>query len=63
VNSRERHPVHRDRTVPAVQRHVMDSIARSAFRPLDLPCPLIEVKTEHVVDVATLAVAIKNASV
>jgi hypothetical protein len=61
VLHRDRHPVHRDRAVPAVQRQVLDLIERDAFKPLDLPCPLIEVDTERAVDVAALADAVRAA--
>jgi len=60
VRGRERHPVHRDRTVPAVFDHVMAAIRSRVHEPLELPCPLIRVDTTEPVDLARLITAISD---
>lgn len=62
VMTRERHPVHRDRSVPAVREHVLAAIEQGSHQPLDLPCPRIDVNTEQPVDVDALAAQVIAAS-
>ena len=50
VRTGERHPVHRDRFVPALLEKVVSSLARPR-RPLDLGCPTLAVDTSVPVDV------------
>ncbi len=58
IETRDRHPVHRDRSVAAVRDHVLAAIEQGTYRPLDLPCPRIDVDTEGPVDVEALAVRV-----
>ena len=62
VMTRERHPVHRDRSVPAVREHVLAAIERGSYKPLDLPCRRLDVNTEQPVDVDALAARVLAAS-
>jgi hypothetical protein len=60
VRTRERHPVHRDRAVPEVFAHVIDAIERRTFRPLGLPCPRIDVRTDEPIDLDALVAEIRS---
>lgn len=62
VMTRERHPVHRDRSVPVVREDVLEAIQKDSHQPLDLPCPRVAVNTENPLDVAALATQVLAAS-
>jgi hypothetical protein len=65
VESGERHAVHRDGMVPELLERIASKVEAGTARPLDLPCPLIEVDTSGDVDLdallARLRVAIESA--